>query len=102
LYNKQANRLTAKRINSSSKRTYEITACLLDLLVAYFQPANCVFLSHKSANNIFSRLFSTQANELLMGGSFFFIACAAAGLLSNGSLPSIASIPSPSRRILMT
>jgi hypothetical protein len=47
------------------------TACLLDLLAAYFQPASYIFLSHKSANNIFSRLFSAQANELLMGGNFF-------------------------------
>jgi hypothetical protein len=36
----------------------------LELSVAYFQPASSVFLSHKSANSTFSRLFSAQANKL--------------------------------------
>jgi hypothetical protein len=40
-------------------------ACSLELSAAYFQPASGVFLSHKSVNNIFSCLFSAQANRLL-------------------------------------
>jgi hypothetical protein len=39
-------------------------ACSLELSAAYFQSANGVFLSHKSANGTFSRLFSAQANKL--------------------------------------
>jgi hypothetical protein len=41
------------------------TACSLELSAAYFQSVNSVFLSHKSANSIFSRLFSVQATKLL-------------------------------------
>jgi hypothetical protein len=39
------------------------SACSFELSVAYFQPVSSVFLSHKSANSTFSRLFSTQANK---------------------------------------
>jgi hypothetical protein len=39
-------------------------ACSLELSAAYFQSANSIFLSHKSANSILSRLFSAQANKL--------------------------------------
>jgi hypothetical protein len=38
-------------------------ACSFELSAAYFQPANSVFLSHKSANSTFNRLFSAQANK---------------------------------------
>jgi hypothetical protein len=38
-------------------------ACSLRLLAAYFQPVSSVFLSRKSGNSIFSRLFSAQANK---------------------------------------
>jgi hypothetical protein len=42
----------------------EITSAYsLELSAAYFQPANSVFLSHKSVNSTFSRLFSAQANQ---------------------------------------
>jgi hypothetical protein len=33
------------------------------LSAAYFQPANNIFLSYKSVNSIFMRLFSAQANK---------------------------------------
>jgi hypothetical protein len=44
---------------------YYLTACSLELSAAYFQPANSIFLSYKSANSTFSHLFSTQTNKLL-------------------------------------
>jgi hypothetical protein len=40
---------------------------LLELSAAYFQPVSSIFLSH-TANNTFSRLFSAQANKLLIFG----------------------------------
>jgi hypothetical protein len=53
------------------------SACSLELSAAYFQPANNVFFSYKLANNIFSRLFSAQANKLsvvaLLRHSFIWI-----------------------------
>jgi hypothetical protein len=45
---------------NSSIGVSRITACSLEFLAAYFQPASSVFLSHKSADSTFSRLFSAQ------------------------------------------
>jgi hypothetical protein len=45
---------------------YQI-ASSLELSAAYFQSASSVFLSHRSANSTFSRLFSAQANEPMKG-----------------------------------
>jgi hypothetical protein len=39
------------------------SVCSLELSAAYFQSASSVFLSHKSANSIFSRLFSAKRTE---------------------------------------
>jgi hypothetical protein len=36
----------------------------LELLTAYFQPSSSIFLSYKSVNSTFSRLFLAQANKL--------------------------------------
>jgi hypothetical protein len=41
--------------------TMDQAACSLELSAVYFQSASSVFLSHKPANSIFSRLFSAQA-----------------------------------------
>jgi hypothetical protein len=42
----------------------QLIACSLELSAAYFQLPNSVFLSHKSANNTFSRLFSAREQAL--------------------------------------
>jgi hypothetical protein len=47
-------------------KTWKIknSVCSLELSAAYFQSASSIFLSHKSANSTFGRLFSAQANTL--------------------------------------
>jgi hypothetical protein len=39
-------------------------ACSLELSAVYFQLVGSVFLSHKSVNSTFSRLFLVEANKL--------------------------------------
>jgi hypothetical protein len=57
--------------DKSANRRKEVSfkghiTCSLKLSAAYFQPASNVFLSHKSANGTFNRLFLAQANKLIV------------------------------------
>jgi hypothetical protein len=48
-------------------------ACSLELLAAYFHSANSVFLSRKSVNSTFSRLFSAPANKLIILALYYTV-----------------------------
>jgi hypothetical protein len=59
-------------VDSTTSKLLDI-ACSLEFSAAYLQPVSSVFLSHKSANSIFNRLFSAQANKLDNACSVLFI-----------------------------
>lgn len=75
------------------------STCSFELLASYFQPVSNIFLSYKSTNGIFSRLFSVEANKTFV---YFFSFMSRQGAACNWPLlfqsPSspFHSSPSPS------